>query len=200
MLNNLAKDIKIVAYARFNKSKRLKKKSQLSLLSISLISLILILLSLSEKFFEIKTINFILFSDFSAPAWLFSVFSSITILAMSIAISSAQYDSDIEKLNNSALRLNALSRTIDFDTSGLTVYRASYYNNQYQAILLENTVNHDDLDYNYAKASINKKKIFFLTKWKDSFLFWAPYLLFFFISFSVFISILQQVGCLYDQT
>ncbi|WFT03926.1 hypothetical protein [Acinetobacter baumannii] len=46
----LIKDIKIVAYARFNKIRRLKRNNFLGLLSISVVSILVIILSIVEKF------------------------------------------------------------------------------------------------------------------------------------------------------
>lgn len=198
MLKDLAKDIRIVAYARFNKSKRIKRKSRWSLLSISFLSLVLILLTISEKNFSINMINPIFGIDFLIQGWFFSVFSSISILVISIAIASSKYDAEIEKLNDSALRLNALFRSIEADEIDSKVNIYSYYNDLYRSIILENSINHEELDYRYAKAVVNGEIVSLVDRVLNGFWFLIPYYFSVYVALSVFFSIISQVVVSYD--
>lgn len=197
MLKDLSKDVKIVAYARFNKVRRLRRKNSFSLISISLISLLLIVISLSENVFNVDEIKPILFLEVCIDSWFFSVLSSIAVLVMSIAISSAKYESQAEKLYESAMRLNSLRRDIEFGMAQSVVFSLTYYNNKYQSILLENSVNHDELDWRIAKAKINKVKVSLWDIVMNLIFVWVPFLICIFISISVMISILIQVSCSY---
>ncbi|WP_140087231.1 SLATT domain-containing protein, partial [Vibrio parahaemolyticus] len=104
LFERLQKDTKIVANARFNNSKRLAKKTWWSLFSISAISVALILLTICENSIGLKFVEPILFLDLSLPSWIFTTLSSIIVLALSIAISSARLDVLYEKMHDSAIR------------------------------------------------------------------------------------------------
>ncbi|ENM2235397.1 hypothetical protein AB6V98_000012 [Vibrio cholerae] len=65
LFNNLHKDTKIVANARFNNSKRLAKKTWWSLFSISALSIALILITITENTTGLRFVEPILFIDIS---------------------------------------------------------------------------------------------------------------------------------------
>ena len=162
LLKKLAKDTKIVATARFNKSKRLTKKTWWSLFSISTLSIVLIILAIFEKVGNLNCINPLYFftSDIKFPIWVFTIVSSIIILAISIALSSSRLDVLYEKMHDSAIKINSLSRNIE---SKIENEKKGLYENllhKYQKIISENPINHDDIDYEIAKSEINKNKNF----------------------------------------
>ncbi|MCE6415605.1 SLATT domain-containing protein, partial [Acinetobacter baumannii] len=111
----LIKDIKIVAYARFNKIRRLKRNNFLGLLSISVVSILVIILSIVEKIYNIKTMSLIPLFEPNIEIWFFCILASIIILCISIALSTMKIDIEIERLNKSAVELNEVRRKIEFN-------------------------------------------------------------------------------------
>lgn len=157
-LHNLSKDAKIVSSARFNQSRFLQRKIWWSLFSISLLSFELIIIAVLERTYEIKILKPFIFLDFKMETWLFSVLSSIIILILSIAISSAKLEVQYEKLMDSAMNINAVHRRIDaFIESEGKDRDADYFLGKYLSALSSNLINHNELDYKIAKGIINKK-------------------------------------------
>ncbi|UOE82693.1 SLATT domain-containing protein [Vibrio cyclitrophicus] len=191
----LYKDTKIVANARFNNSKRLAKKTWWSLFSISAISITLILLTISENTAGLRFVEPILFLDISLSSWIFTTISSIIILALSIAISSARLDVQYEKMHDSAIRINKVSRLIEArrEQGQFNLYTDSL--NEYQQIISENRVNHDDVDFSIARAEANKNKgcTYFYRKYISQYYNLLPYYIITFFSFSVAFSILNKI-------
>ncbi len=169
LFNNLHKDTKIVANARFNNSKRLAKKTWWSLFSISALSIALILITITENTTGLRFVEPILFLDISLASWIFTTFSSIIILALSIAISSARLDVQYEKMHDSAIRINNISRLIEARKEQGQHSLYSFSLNEYQSIISENKVNHEDIDFSIAKAEVNKDKGF-IYAYKKTFL------------------------------
>ena len=162
----LAKDMRIVAYSRFNKIRRLKRNSFLAMLSISTASIAMIILSLVEKFYEVKAVYIIPFLNFSIEIWFFNIISAIIILAISIAISTLKLEVELEKLNESAVSLNEIQRKLEFNLKhGNEFYHNKILFNEYLTIIKSNLSNHDAVDYEIARYNVNKKGIFFYYCW-----------------------------------
>lgn len=195
LFNNLHKDTKIVANARFNNSKRLAKKTWWSLFSISALSIALILITITENTTGLRFVEPILFIDISLASWIFTTFSSIIILALSIALSSARLDVQYEKMHDSAIRINNISRLIEArkEQGQYNLYSLSL--NEYQSIISENKVNHEDIDFSIAKVEVNKDKgiIYTYRKYISQYYGLIPYYLITFVSFSTVFSILSKV-------
>lgn len=153
----LSKDAKIVAYARFNKSKRLARKSWWSFFSITSLSVALILIAICDTKGQMDSITLVLI-NLAIPTWVLTTASSIVLLIISVAISLAKWDVENDKLNSSAIEINNLSRTIysNKDSCDQFIYKALLY--KYQEIIQSNQVNHDELDYYVAKWMVNKSK------------------------------------------
>lgn len=195
LFENLYKDTKIIANARFNNSKRLSKQTWWSLFSISAISITLILLTICENTSDLKFVEPILFSNLILRSWIFTTLSSIIILSLSIAISSARLDVKYEKMHDSAININRVSKQIEArkESNQNSLYLHSL--NEYQKIISENPINHEDIDFLIAKAEVNKKNDLFYM-WRkhiSQYFCLIPYYLITFISISVIISILDQV-------
>jgi len=153
----LVKDIKIVAYSRFNKVRRLKRNNYLGLFAISAISISVIVLSIIEKVYSIKTISLIPFTALNIDIWIFSVLSSIIILSISIALSTIKTDIEIEKLNKSAVKLNEIRRSIEFKIQhGQDDYESLF--NEYNQCINSDLINHDEVDQKINKYLVNKKE------------------------------------------
>ncbi len=152
----LFKDTKIVAYARFNKARRLSKRTWWSLFSISSLSIVLILLSIFEKTSNVSSVQPFFIEDIYVPNWIFTVTTSLITLVLSITLSSARLDVEVEKLNDSAIRINKISRSIEAKKNSLskTDYEKSLQ--EYNDVISDNRVNHDKVDYVIAKNNINK--------------------------------------------
>ncbi|MEZ8454191.1 SLATT domain-containing protein [Vibrio cyclitrophicus] len=195
LFERLHKDTKIVANARFNNSKRLAKKTWWSLFSISSISIALILLTIAENTVELKFVEPIIFVDLSLPNWIFTTLSSIIILALSIAISSARLDVQYEKMHDSAIRINNVARQIEArkESEQFNLYTHSL--NEYQRIISENPVNHEDIDFLIAKSEVNKKmgNRYLFRKYITQNFCLIPYYLITLVSLNVIISILSKV-------
>ncbi|EGQ9099426.1 MULTISPECIES: SLATT domain-containing protein [Vibrio harveyi group] len=197
LLDKLEKDVKIVANARFNCSKRLDKKTWWALFSISAVSIALILLTICENYYGITSIEPLLFVQVALPSWIFTTLSSVIVLALSIAISSARLDVQHEKIYDSALKLNKMSREIHTDSQSENP--TAYYKvvEKYNKVLLENPVNHEDIDYHIAKSEVNKKKgaCYYYKKHIEQRYSLLPYYSITFISLSSILSILAKVTC-----
>lgn len=195
LFERLHKDTKIVANARFNNSKRLAKKTWWSLFSISSISIALILLTIAENTVELKFVEPIIFVDLSLPNWIFTTLSSIIILALSIAISSARLDVQYEKMHDSAIRINNVARQIEARRESEQFILYTHSLNEYQRIISENPVNHEDIDFLIAKSEVNKNmgtKYLFRKYITQNFCL-IPYYLITLVSLNVIISILSKV-------
>ncbi|HCH1564373.1 TPA: SLATT domain-containing protein [Vibrio parahaemolyticus] len=197
LLNELKNDVKIVANARFNCSKRLDKKTWWSLFSISAISIALILLTICEKYYGITSIEPLIFVDVTLPSWIFTTLSSVIVLALSIAISSARLDVQYEKIYESALKLNQLSREIHSVEQSESATEGYKFVEKYNNILQENPVNHEDIDHHIAKSEVNKKKGFcyYYKKHIAQRYCLIPYYSITFISVSTIFSVLAKVVC-----
>lgn len=195
LFNNLHKDTKIVANARFNNSKRLAKKTWWSLFSISALSIALILITITENTTGLRFVEPILFLDISLASWIFTTFSSIIILALSIALSSARLDVQYEKMHDSAIRINNISRLIEARKEQGQHNLYSFSLKEYQSIISENKVNHEDIDFYIAKSEVNKDKgvIYTYRKHISQYYELIPYYLITFVSFSTISSILSKV-------
>ncbi len=195
LFNNLHKDTKIVANARFNNSKRLAKKTWWSLFSISALSIALILITITENTTGLRFVEPILFLDISLASWIFTTFSSIIILALSIALSSARLDVQYEKMHDSAIRINNISRLIEARKEQGQHNLYSFSLKEYQSIISENKVNHEDIDFYIAKSEVNKDKgvIYTYRKHISQYYELIPYHLITFVSFSTISSILSKV-------
>ncbi|WP_417507855.1 SLATT domain-containing protein [Marinomonas gallaica] len=195
LFERLQKDTKIVANARFNSSKRLAKKTWWSLFSISAISVALILLTICENSIGLKFVEPILFLDLSLPSWIFTTLSSIIVLALSIAISSARLDVLYEKMHDSAIRINRVSKLIEArkEANRTDLYFTSL--NEYQKVISENPINHEDIDFLIAKSEVNKNcgNRYKFRKYITQNLCLIPYYLITFISLSVIVSVLEKV-------
>ncbi|EKA7411977.1 hypothetical protein CGK39_23450 [Vibrio parahaemolyticus] len=195
LFERLQKDTKIVANARFNNSKRLAKKTWWSLFSISAISVALILLTICENSIGLKFVEPILFLDLSLPSWIFTTLSSIIVLALSIAISSARLDVLYEKMHDSAIRINRVSKLIEArkEAGQNDLYFTSL--NEYQKVIAENPINHEDIDFLIAKSEVNKNcgNRYKFRKYITQNLCLIPYYLITFISLSVIVSVLEKV-------
>lgn len=195
LFERLHKDTKIVANARFNNSKRLANKTWWSLFSISAISITLILLTICENTVGLKLVEPIIFLDLSLPSWIFTTLSSLIVLALSIAISSARLDVKYEKMHDSAIRINKISRLIEArkEAKKYDTYSDSLI--EYQKIISENPINHEDIDFLIAKAEVNKNcdNKYKFRKYVSQNFCLIPYYLISFISINVMISILDKV-------
>ncbi|HCD1131327.1 TPA: SLATT domain-containing protein [Morganella morganii] len=156
LLQNLHRDTKIVAHARFNKSKRLARQAWWSLFSISFMSISLILITLYERITTAPP-PIDLFDGF--PNWFISISLSIIILAISITISSAKLDMKSKRLHDSAIRINKISREIELNTCNQSPTPDEYKKllKKYNNIIQNNTINHDEMDFLIAKYQVNKK-------------------------------------------
>ncbi|NOI86992.1 SLATT domain-containing protein [Vibrio sp. 99K-1] len=197
IFNELKNDVKIVASARFNCSKRLNKKTWWSLFSISAISIALILLTICENYYGIKSIDPLLFIPITMPSWIFTTLSSIIILALSIAISAARLDVQYEKIYDSALKLNKMSRLIEANAHNNDPTPYSNIVFKYNKILIENPINHEDIDYQISKSEVNKKQdlSYYYKKHIKQYYCLTPYYLISFISLSAITSVLAKVIC-----
>lgn len=194
IFDSLTEDLKIVASARFNKVKRLKKETWWSLFSISSISIALIIVTICENTHQIKYINPILFSDIKLQTWIFTIISSIITLAISIVISSSKVEVEQEKLTSSALSINKLAGLSK--AAGVGESTESYISlyMKYQAELSSNNVNHDDIDHRIAKCRVKKDKDwrYYMDTWVQ-YKAIAPFIIISYLALSVVISILLQI-------
>ncbi|MEZ8585316.1 SLATT domain-containing protein [Vibrio cyclitrophicus] len=193
----LENDVRIVASARFNCSKRLNKKTWWSLFSISAISISLILLTICENYYGITSIEPLLLIQVTLPSWIFTTLSSVIILALSIGISSARLDVQYEKIYDSALNLNKLSREIQVNMQREDSASYGEVVDRYNKLLIENPANHEDIDHQIAKSEINKTKgpCYYYKKHIKQHYSLLPYYLIAFISLSSIVSILVKVTC-----
>ncbi len=191
----LAKDTKIVAAARFNKARRLKKKSWWSLFSISSLSMALIFITIFEKTNKIKEVTPFLLFDLKLETWVVTIMASIIILAISIGISAEKVDVQYEKITESAININRISREISGDISNNSKRPYSYFLMQYNKIIELNTINHDLIDYIIAKNEVNKKdncNYLYNKHIKQHFEFLYLYFIFY-VSFSIVYSIIIEL-------
>lgn len=195
LFNKLYKDTRIVANARFNNSKRLAKKTWWSLFSISAISITLILLTICENTVGLRFVEPIFLSNISLSSWIFTTLSSIIVLALSIAISSSRLDVQYEKMHDSAIRINRVSRLIEARQEAGNFNLYSYSLDEYQKVISENPINHEDIDFFISKSEVNKQKdfIYFYRKHISQYYCLIPYYFITFVSISVIYSILSKV-------
>lgn len=195
LFNSLYQDTKIVASSRFNKAKRLSKKTWWSLFSISFISISLVLLTVCDSAMGIKEVKPIWMIDFTIPSWVFTLIASLVTLAISIAISSARLDVQYEKLYDSAVKINRVSREIESAKSKVPLPSYDTYLDKYQEILKESPVNHDDLDHRISRAIIKKDFgiRYYLDKYILSYVELLVFYLITYISFSVVVSMLSAI-------
>ena len=149
LINELQKDVKIVARARFNKVTRLKRQSQLALIAISFLSFTLIIASISTELYCISAIK-IPYTKYEMSIWFFSILSSIFILTISIFISKNQYDLQISRLYASAVQINRIVRNLELVGTYTDDKLESEYQkklDEYNHILDNDHVNHDTIDY-----------------------------------------------------
>lgn len=151
LIEELKKDTKVVATARFNKVQRLKNQSNFSLLSISFLSFVLIIISILEQKSNIIHITIPLI-HYTFPSWYFSIISSIFILAISVYIAKNQYEVQISRLYSSAVKINTISRALEA-TLSYSLSNADLSNKHtellknYNEVLDEDHINHDTIDY-----------------------------------------------------
>ncbi|MBO8215823.1 SLATT domain-containing protein [Acinetobacter nosocomialis] len=191
----LIKDIKIVAYARFNKIRRLKRNNFLGLLSISVVSILVIILSIVEKIYNIKTMSLIPLFEPNIEIWFFCILASIIILCISIALSTMKIDIEIEKLNKSAVELNEVRRKIEFNIENSN-YQNSTLFDKYLEIIKSDLINHDEVDYKinkYLVSKVGSKFAYYRMYFIDQNFTSIFYLFITFLSFSSIISIILQV-------
>ncbi|MCZ3009020.1 SLATT domain-containing protein [Acinetobacter baumannii] len=191
----LIKDIKIVAYARFNKIRRLKRNNFLGLLSISVVSILVIILSIVEKIYNIKTMSLIPLFEPNIEIWFFCILASIIILCISIALSTMKIDIEIEKLNKSAVELNEVRRKIEFNIENSN-YQNSTLFDKYLEIIKSDLINHDEVDYKinkYLVSKVGSKFAYYRMYFIDQNFTSIFYLFITFLSFSSIISIIFQV-------
>lgn len=194
-LLQLEEDTKIVASARFNKVKRLKRKTWWSLFSISSISISLILVTICENTHGIKYIKPIFLCDLAIQTWVFTVLSSIVTLAISIAISSSRLESEQEKLNDSAVRINRISGRIKASAHGDSKEKYLTLYEKYQSIISENLVNHDNIDHRISRSEIKKAKTlcYYINTHVVQNLSLIPFFIIFYLALSVTISVIHQI-------
>ncbi|MGX2546239.1 SLATT domain-containing protein [Acinetobacter baumannii] len=191
----LIKDIKIVAYARFNKIRRLKRNNFLGLLSISVVSILVIILSIVEKIYNIKTMSLIPLFEPNIEIWFFCILASIIILCISIALSTMKIDIEIERLNKSAVELNEVRRKIEFNIENSN-YQNSTLFDKYLEIIKSDLINHDEVDYKinkYLVSKVGSKFAYYRMYFIDQNFTSIFYLFTTFLSFSSIISIILQV-------
>ncbi|WP_337081454.1 SLATT domain-containing protein [Acinetobacter pittii] len=191
----LIKDIKIVAYARFNKIRRLKRNNFLGLLSISVVSILVIILSIVEKIYNIKTMSLIPLFEPNIEIWFFCILASIIILCISIALSTMKIDIEIERLNKSAVELNEVRRKIEFNIESGN-YQNSTLFDKYLEIIKSDLINHDEVDYKinkYLVSKVGSKFAYYRMYFIDQNFTLIFYLFITFLSFSSIISIILQV-------
>ncbi len=131
------------------------------------------------------------------PSWVFSVFCSIAILALSIAISSSKVEVKYEKITTSAIKINKISRELELELElgGTDVDRYKSLLCEYNSSLMSDQTNHDDIDYTIARLSLNKKKYFqyyysfYIKQYVEIF----PYYLITFISLGAIFSVLEKI-------
>lgn len=195
LYEELKKDTKIVATARFNMSKRLEKKTWWSLFSISSLSISLILITICENTHNVKTLKPILGSNVTLESWIVTVLASIIILALSIGLSAAKHEVKLEKLNDSAIKINRISREIEaiLDSVPLRPFKDTLI--EYQNVLSENRVNHEDIDYSIAKSEINKNKCikYNFNKYIYQNIGLFPYYFITYVSISIVLSVLSSI-------
>lgn len=191
----LIKDIKIVAYARFNKIRRLKRNNFLGLLSISVVSILVIILSIVEKIYNIKTMSLIPLFEPNIEIWFFCILASIIILCISIALSTMKIDVEIERLNKSAVELNEVRRKIEFNIENSN-YQNSTLFDKYLEIIKSDLINHDEVDYKINKYLVSKvggKFTYYRMYLIDQNFTSIFYLFITFLCFSSIVSIILQV-------
>ncbi len=98
-------------------------------------------------------------------------------------------------MHDSAIRINNISRLIEArkEQGQHNLYSLSL--NEYQSIISENKVNHEDIDFSIAKAEVNKDKgiIYTYRKHISQYYGLIPYYLITFVSFSTVFSIFNKV-------
>lgn len=149
LINELQKDVKIVARARFNKVTRLKRQSQLALIAISFLSFTLIIASIAAELYCISAIK-IPYTKYDMSIWFFSILSSIFILTISVFISKNQYDLQISRLYASAVQINKIVRDLELiGTYTEDKLKPKYQEklDEYNRILDTDHINHDTIDY-----------------------------------------------------
>ncbi|MEL4387492.1 SLATT domain-containing protein [Shewanella xiamenensis] len=196
LFESLYQDTKIVASSRFNKAKRLARQTWWSLFSISFISITLVILTVCDSTMGIKNVNPIFMIEFTIPSWVFTLIASLITLALSIAISSSRLDVQYEKLYDSAIRINRVSREIESANLRMPLPYYDFYLNKYQDVLKESPVNHDDLDHIISKAIVKKEFgiKYYYYKYCLSHAELFVYYLITYVSFSVIISMLLAIG------
>ncbi|HBH7054389.1 TPA: SLATT domain-containing protein [Morganella morganii] len=194
LLQNLHRDTKIVAHARFNKSKRLTRQAWWSLFSISFMSISLILITLYERTTtDLTPID--LFNGF--PNWFISISLSIIILVISITISSAKLDIKSKRLHDSAIRINKISREIELNTcnQNSTLDKYKKLLKKYNHIIQNDTINHDEIDFLIAKHQVNKKYgcLYLYRKYVRQSISLIPYYIISLLSFIIICSIIKNL-------
>lgn len=152
----LIKDIKIVAYSRFNKVRRLKRNNYLGLVSISALSISIIVLSIIEKIYGFTKVSLVPFTNLNIDIWTFCILSSIVILSISIALSTMKIEIEIDKLNKSAVKLNEIRRLIEFKINN-NQYDIEDLFKEYNETINSDLINHDEIDHKINKYLVNKK-------------------------------------------
>lgn len=188
--SELCKDMKIVASARFNKSRRLEKRSWWSLFSISSLSLSLIILTVCENCFIVDSIKPLIGIEYTIPSWIFTTIVSMVILVLSIAISFAKFDVQYERVKDSALKINALARRAEVVDTDYKILL-----DEYLTVICDNDINHDSIDYFLSKSEINKNttKTYHLKKIFHPIIECSSFYLIAFVSFSVDWYLLTEV-------
>ncbi|WP_332706857.1 SLATT domain-containing protein [Plesiomonas shigelloides] len=158
----LKKDTQIVAYARFNKSKRLANKAWWSLFSITSLSTSIILIAICEKVMNVSKIEPILFLNKSVSTWILTTICSIVALIISVAISTARWDVENQKLNESGIAINTVSRLLDANKNSASNHTYMNLLNRYHEIISSNPVNHDEEDFKVSKWAVNRERSLYI--------------------------------------
>jgi hypothetical protein len=149
------RDIKIVAYARFNASADLERKEKFSILCITLLSFSLIVLSIANNNEGLEKIGYSWFNPVSV--WLYSLITSIFILVLSVAISARAYGSKSKELYYSALKINEIVRSFEMSMLLREENKIISLIEKYDIALRDFQANHTDDDWKIARYKIDKK-------------------------------------------
>jgi hypothetical protein len=190
-INSFAKSMKTTSYARFDAHRRCDRLNNSSLFALTSASLLLIFLSIIDAYSS-QVCPFLNKSHLE----LFSIFTSVIILVLSLVVSFASYSLKSERYFRSGNEINDLCDKLNFiDRSNQELVRETM--EQY-FMLRKHSDNHQG--YNYKNGRLDRKKenndlISDEDKLTiaESFGYWSPIIAFYAISLSSFLVFIYAI-------
>lgn len=150
-VNEYLKSLTVTKNVRYAASSRFSRKNNLSLFTVSVLSIYVIIASIVPIFMEQltpRTTNIL---------YLFSIVCSLFIIALSLLESNKDYKTRSELLLKCARRITILIDRLKYliNTDSLTRPEFEKLQDEYNKLLSEFTVNHDEIDYVYYLSKAN---------------------------------------------